>query len=284
MLKEHKPMHDVEVNRFILESFTQLTDKNLNLATWHTDNHLTIFKHWINSSTCRKIYGLHEFRYQALCSGTSQAIENFINRNQKRRLRFSRNEFVLSKIICNVNSVDWCCLEDQDITENDAVVISWPFSGNGGIYPGVQDLIKSCERYNVPVLVDAAYFGISSDIEIDVTSTCISDVCVSLSKPFSTMLRHGIRFTRLSHDDLLQNTSDQGIINRPAVVVSSKLMEQFDADYIVKKYLSRHKEICQYNNLTSTPTLTLAVGDKNIYSEFNRGDFVRVCITNELLA
>lgn len=283
MLREHRPIHDAEINEFLLQTTKLINEKNVILENWSTENHISIYENWINQSKHREITGLGEFKYRALCSGTSQAIENFINRNQQRRIRFSRNEFVLSRIVCNANSISWAYLEDDSIEENDAVVVSWPFSGNGGHYSNMHSLINNCERHNVPILVDAAYFGISTDIEILLTSHCITDVCISLSKPFSTMLRHGIRFTRTCYDDTIQNASNQGILHRPTIVMASNLMLNYNSDYIVEKYLKENKKICQENFLVPTPTITLALGDDNIHSEFKRGDYVRVCITDELM-
>jgi hypothetical protein len=283
MLKEHKPIYDTDVNDFLIQTTKLINEKNLILENWITQNHVSIYKNWIYQSKRRKIIGLDDFEYCALCSGTSQVIENFINRNQQRRLRFSRSEFVLSRIVCDANSINWDYLEEDEIRENDAVIVSWPFSGNGGDYPNISYLIKDCETYCVPILVDAAYFGIATDIEILVTSHCITDVCISLSKPFSTMLRHGIRFTRRYFDDTIQNSSKQGILHRPTIIMASELMLNYNSDYIVEKYFKKNKKICQENFLVSTPTITLALGDNNIHSEFNRGDFTRVCITDELM-
>jgi hypothetical protein len=283
MLKEHKPIYDKEINEFILKSLRQLTNECIDLQNWSTEYHLSVFESWIFNSTRRSISGLKNFSYRAICSGTSAAIENFINRNQHRRLRFSQSEFALSKIVCNANSISWTWLESEEIKVNDAVVISWPFSGNGNTYPNIDELIKQCEKYNVPVLIDAAYFGISDGIEILTDNQCITDVCVSLSKPFSTMLRHGIRFTRIKYDDVIQNSNDLGILNRSSVVVASDLMRNFNSDYIVDKYIQKNKTICQKNNIIPSPTITLANGDKTSYPEFCRGNFVRLCITDELM-
>lgn len=282
MLKEHKPIFDANVNDTLMSSLVEV--RNLELESWSTDHHIEVFKSWISNSQKRKLIGIQDFENIALCSGTSQAIENFINRNQSRRLRFSNAEFVLAKICCNANSIGWKFLEDGQLESNDAVVLSFPFSGNGGIYPGFGDLIERCTDFQVPVLIDSAYFGICTDLDIDLGAPCITDVTLSLSKPFSTMLRHGIRFTRMKYDDLIQTNSDLGILARPCVALSSLLMSKFDADYVVNKYLNRYRDICDRQQLMTTPTITLALGDQKKHAEFSRSGYVRVCVTDELLA
>lgn len=283
MLKEHKPIYDDAVNTFILDSLSSLTSDDLALKSWCSMEHVDIFASWICHSKHRQIIGLNDFTYRALCSGTCQAIESFINRYQTRRIRFSKNEFVLARIVCNANSISWKWLEDEEIQSNDAVVLSCPFSGNGGFIDNFDGLIRDCQILSIPVLIDSAYFGISTGIKIDVSSPCITDVCVSISKPFSTMLRHGIRFSRTYHDDLIQNSSDTGIIARPCVLVASQTLCKFDADYIVNRYLSRYKKICDDYNLDPTHTITLALGSSDKFLDFKRGDYTRICVTDEIL-
>lgn len=283
MLKEHKPVYDLAVNEHIMQCLSTLRQDELASEYWSESTHIEIFESWIQQSQHRLINGLSDFKHRALCSGTSQAIETFITRNQHRCIRFSKNEFILSKIVCNANGIPWRWLEDGPVQAGDAIIISCPFSGNGSYLTDFNSVISSCEKLEVPVLVDAAYFGISSEILIDVTSPCITDVCVSISKPFSTMLRHGIRFTRLYYDDPLQNASAMGIISRPCAIVSSKLLLKFDSDYIVNRYISKYQQVCSDRLLIKTPTITLALGDPDLHQDFKRGDFVRICVTDEIL-
>lgn len=283
MLKEHKPINDAEVKRFILQSLSNLTANDLDLRSWSTVQHIDIFESWIHNSKHRQFVGLNNFPHRALCSGTNQAIETFANRNQSRRIRFSKNEYVGAKIICNANGLSWKWLEDGIIEQNDAVIISCPFSGNGGYINNFDQLLTDCQPASVPVLIDAAYFGISTGIKIDVSNPCITDVCVSISKPFSTMLRHGIRFTREYHDDILQITSDMGILPRPCVSVASQILCEFNSDYIVDRYISKYKKVCIDHDLEQTPTITLALGSPDTFADFKRGDYIRICVTDEIL-
>lgn len=283
MLKEHKPIYDPEVNAFLHQHFADLTAHDLDLRSWSPVEHIEIFESWIKNSQHRQIIGLEDFKHRALCAGTSQAIETFINRNQNRRIRFSKSEFALAKIVCNANGVSWHWLEDGPVQVGDAVVISCPFSGNGGYMDGLEEILGDCEISAVPVLIDAAYFGISTGIKIDVNSPCITDVCISISKPFSTMLRHGIRFTRSYHDDTVQNSSTMGIVPRPCVLLSSQILCKFGSDYIVDKYLSRYRNVCDDYSLMQTPTVTLALGSPDTFQDFQRGNYIRICVTDEVL-
>jgi hypothetical protein len=201
----------------------------------------------------------------------------------KRRIRFSRAEFVASKIVSNHCQANWKFLEDGDLEPGDALVISFPFSGNGGAYPEWDMLIADCLKHNIPVLVDTAYYGISHNIHLDLTPECITDVVTSLSKPMNVQLRLGLRLSREYHDDLVQGNSDSKLINRIAAQIGIEIMKKFPHDYIISKYLEKNEKICQTLNLTPTNTITLAIGNQHDHKDFFRNGYYRVCITDELL-
>lgn len=284
MLIAHKPLQDPEIVNKLFEIVRAVDYDLVDINSWSTQPHVEQFCSWIKQGSYNTIVGLESFPYAALCAGTSDAISTFIARNNKRRIRFSRAEFTLSKIVCNSMQLDWAFLEDADLEHNDAVVVSFPFSGNGRSHPSYNKLITTCERLQIPVCVDAAYLGIGFGLHIVLTSPCITDVTVSLSKPFSTMLRHGIRFTRIRYDDTIQNNSETGILPRINVVTATELMKLFPQDYIITKYHSKYQTICHKLNLMPTNTITLASGTTDQYSEFVRGSYVRICLTDELLS
>jgi hypothetical protein len=199
-------------------------------------------------------------------------------------MRFSQSEFVLGKVVSNNASINWAYIEDDDIRPGDAVLISLPFSGNGSRLPNYQLLIDTCNRLHVPVCLDLAYAGIGFDLEINVNEPCVVEVVSSVSKPFSPVLRHGIRYSKQRLDDNIQIASESGILPRINIDVSSRLLEKFSKDYIVDKYIQQYHRVCAELGLQHTNTITLAIGDLNRHKEFVRGGQVRICITDELLS
>lgn len=282
MQLQHKPICDPEVTDFIATSIKNsalLVDQD----NWSVNPHIDTFVKWIKNSRYNQVIGLEAFVNRGICQGTSQAIEQFILRHHDRRIRFSQDEFVLSRIVCNNASINWCAIEQDIIRHNDALIISVPFSGNGAQYPDMTSLLDQCNDKAVPVLVDAAYFGIANGIVLDITSDCVTDCCFSITKPLHAHFRHGIRFTRKRHDDAIQVTNDRGIMPRICVELSSLVMQTFSCDYIRNKYWPRYLEVCQLLDLNQTNTFTLALGDKVKHAEFHRGNYVRICVTDELM-
>jgi hypothetical protein len=284
MLLAHKPLVDSDVKKTVFSVNANLRPEDIELESWDTKIYLDRFEHWINSSTHNKVIGLENFSHKAYCAGVNEAIAVFVSRHAaKKRIRFGRAEFVGAKINSNAMQANWCLLEDDEIRVNDAVILSWPYAGNGHEIPEQDLLLKQCQHLDVPVMIDLAYFGISHGMTFDVSHHCITDVAVSLSKPLSVPLRLGMRFTRNYHDDNIQSLSDSKIYNRMAVKTGTELMKTFSHDWLIDKYLPLYQEVCAKLNLQSTPTITLALGNSVKHKEFFRNGYYRVCVTDELL-
>jgi len=284
MILAHKPLTDPLVQQEIANLLKNFDVNQTDITTWKTQPYIDEFLQWITHGNHTQVRGLESFKHGALCNGTSSAIETFIQRNNKRRIRFSCAEFVLSKIVSNSIGAQWCYLENDVLTTNDAVVLSYPFSGNGTVLPNLDQVLAQCTEKNIPVLVDLAYIGIGHNLVIDITAPCITDVTTSISKPFATMLRHGVRFTKQYYDDNIQSSSDIGILPRINIVIATQLMQKFSKDYIVDRYISKYLQICKDLELLPTNTITLAIGDNEKYPEFVRGGTARICVTDELLS
>jgi len=280
----HHPLIDPIIQDRLQYYLTSQTMSDINLANWNIENYVVKFLSWIQHSSYNQLHGLDAFANTAYCAGALEGIANFVHRHAvKRRLRFSRAEFVGSKIACNHAQANWLFLEDAKLAKNDAVIISLPFSGNGGHHNDYDNIIEYCNKNNVPVLLDMAYYGISYNIKVDVDQPCISDIVFSLSKCFSVPMRLGLRLTRHEHDDLIQVNSNMKLINRWAVNAGIKLLNDFDINWLVDRYRPLQHAICMENNLEITNTLTLALGQPVVHDNFMRNGYRRVCITDELL-
>lgn len=280
----HIPLLDPHIQQ---ELQTQLSCTQLDSTPpgeWKIDSYLDTFTNWLQSSKLNQITDLGAFKHRAYSNGTCDSIAEFVHRHSKyRRLRFSRAEFVLSKITANNVRCNWEWLEEDQIDRDDAVVISLPFSGNGSMIPDFETLLDTCDQLGVPVLLDLAYYGISFGLDVDLSHRCITDVTCSLSKPVNTFIRCGIRFTRALYDDRIQLLSDLGIVNRQATTVAENVMLKFSSDYIGNTYAERYNKVCNDLDLVKTNTVTLALGRENKHGEFFRNGYYRICITDELL-
>lgn len=280
----HVPLLDPAVQEELKSQLAAAEIDSSPPGAWKIDSYLDAFTNWMQSSKSNRIVGLEQFKHRAYSSGTVDSIAEFICRHtNSRRLRFSRAEFILSKIVSNSVNNTWTWLESEPLESGDALVISLPFSGNGSTIPDFNTLLDTCDKLDIPVLLDLAYLGISYDLDIDLTHPCITDVTCSLSKPINSFLRCGIRFTRQLHDDRVQLMSDLGVVNRVATKVAEALMLKFPSDYIFNTYKKQYDTVCSNLGLEKTNTLTLALGNADQYQDFLRNGFYRICITNELI-
>jgi hypothetical protein len=81
---------------------------------------------------------------------------------------------------------------------------------------------------------------------------------------------------------MTQINSDLKVYNRVAVWTGIELMNQFNIDWLLSKYVYRQTEVCAALELKPSATFTLAQGDPEIYKEFNRNGYNRICITDEI--
>jgi len=280
----HDPIVDQTIKNEIQQLLKTVDYNSLDLDRWNIEEYFSAFKNWIASSKYNNITGLEKFDVLSYSCGSLESIVSFVHRHSvKKRLRFSKAEFVASKIASNHCGATYLFLEDGEIEVNDAVIISLPFSGNGDHYPNYNQLIKHCDGLGVPVLLDVSYYGISHGMSIDVNNKCITDVVFSLSKPMTVQLRLGIRFCKIDHDDLVQVNSNGKLFNRLSATIGIELMKKFSHNWLVEKYLPRYETVCKKYDLKQTPTFTLATSDNIAYKQFQRNGFNRICITQELL-
>lgn len=284
--KNSDPIYDKDIKIFIQNILSK--KEILKFENCSNQQFVKQYKKWLKNSTFNSITGLDKFKYGNYSYGSTTAIAEFIKRNADKRLRVSKDDFLLSKILSKSYKTKFTPLEDEEIKKNDVLVISHPFSGNGDIYPSFKNVLDQCDKNDVPVLIDGAYFGISHDLHYPLDRKCIKEFTSSLSKNFGVQnLRIGIRLSKDFIDDALNAPIQMAdCFNKLNALIGIKLMKKFSADYIIKKYTKVYDKICTKFNLIPTQTVTFGLGDKlskKNKSKFQRGSYVRVCISKALV-
>jgi len=239
---------------------------------------------WIKNSKNNHLRGLDNFPHTTLTSGTTESFIIFWAKHSKRRLRCFKAEFMLHRLTWRNNELDWKFLEDDIIRENDAVIISLPFSDIGNEHPKTKEILDACDKLGVPVLIDCAYMVIAKDIDIDFNRKCIEVIAFSLSKGFWGVdkLRCGIRFQRVEDDDEIDVLNGWGTLNLISLAISYKLISTFDSDYNWTTFGGKYEEVTKKYGLLPTNCILFALGGDE-YNRFNRGGYVnRICLSNAL--
>ena len=278
----HIPLKDKETVRYL----DNVIFKNIDYKMLDDVSSILLdqtWRDWLLQSTYNKIIGLEKFLYSAFVPGTTDAFGEFISRYPEKRIRVSRSDFILTKILSKTYQRNLVYLEEEKLKAGDCLIISLPYSGNGSYHPDWPDLLNHCDEYDIPVFVDGAYFGISHGIEYPLNRNCIKDFTTSLSKNLAgNSLRLGIRFTKdLIDDGITAGMLGSDVFDRLGAYITIELLKNFSHDWTVNKYLDIQNKICHDHRLEPTNTLTLALGSEEM-EEFKRGDYIRVSISNEL--
>jgi len=277
----HDPLSTPEINQHVDTVLKNMTYERLD--KFSASQFENDWRAWLSSSTHNSIKGLGGMEHCAFCPGTTDAFGEFISRYPGNRIRVSRSDFIITRVLCKAYGRDLCYLEDDELRTGDSLIISVPFSGNGGMHPHFDSMMDSCDQLDIPVFIDAAYFGISHGVHYDLTRPCVKDMATSLSKNFvGNPLRLGVRFTKERIDDSITIALlGAKIFDKVNGHISSELLKKFPHDWIIDKYMRKSTEVCRELGLTTTNTLTLALGDESM-QEYKRGDYVRVCISKHL--
>jgi len=277
----HDPLKTKEVIEYVDNILVKLNYAdldNFSVTQFESD-----WRSWLSNSSYNKIIGLESMKHCAFCPGTTDAFGEFVSRYHNNRIRVSRSDFIITRVLSKAYGRNLCYLEDDELKPNDSLIISVPFSGNGSMHPDFNKIMDTCDELNIPVFIDAAYFGISHGITYDLTRPCIKDLTTSLSKNLvGNPLRLGVRFTKeLVDDSITIALIGANIFDKVNGYISSELLKKFPQDWLIEKYMDKNKTMCEKLGLQRTNTLTLAIGDESM-QEYKRGDYIRVCISNHL--
>lgn len=221
--------------------------------------------------------GLDEFKYAVYSHGTSEAFDKFYLKNLNRRFRIFRSEYLYHQLAWRNSNLDWKYIDDARLEKNDAVIISYPFADTGNKHELMDFILHNCTALGIPVLIDCAYYTISTGLEFDFTHKCITDITFSLSKMFPVAhARIGMRLTREDDDDTLFVYEKANYQNRLGAILGLELIRNFEPDYIVNKYKDTQIKFCKLTNTQPSSTVLFGLGNEQ-WDNYNRGG-----ITNRL--
>lgn len=258
-------VNDAEVINSLDVDLTHLTDINANR------NFCSTYLNWIKSHTGHTILGLEDYKFAVYSHGTSEAFDKFYLKNLNRRFRIFKSEYLYHQLAWRNSKLLWDYIENDVLKSTDAVIISLPFADTGNKHIAMDDVLNECNRLNIPVLIDCAYFTISTGLTFDFTHPCITDITFSLSKTFPVAhARIGMRLTRTDDDDTLFVYEKANYQNRLGASLGLLLINKFSPEYIVTKYKDKQKEFCKLANVESSSTVIFGIATNN-WKEYNRG-------------
>ncbi len=276
---------DLEVVKFWRDVFKDGVNPTMNSEHYSFPNTDEIFvdkfDKYIKASKVNNLKGLNDYKHRSFIHGTSQAFDSFWMRHNTKRFRCFKGEFFYHQANWK-KFYKWCYLEDDRIMTNDAVVISLPFSDYGKEHPRMREILDECEKWEVPVLIDCAYYLIGRGIEFNFTEyDCIEDITFSLSKGFhlANRLRAGTRYSKKYYDDNIHMMIQFHQYSFLSAYLGTELLSYFPPDYTVNKWRDKQLKFCKKFNFKPSDCVIFAFGGDE-YKELNRGTEVnRLCIS-----
>lgn len=263
-------INDSNVLQSMSVDLSKLTDKDINRQF------CTEYLDWIKSHSNVQL-GLDKFKYAVYSHGTSESFDKFYMKNLNRRFRIFKAEYLYHQLAWRNSKLDWAFIEDARLDNNDAVIISYPFADTGNKHDQMDFILHNCSALGIPVLIDCAYYTISSGLEFNFNHECITDITFSLSKTFPVAhARIGMRLTKDDDDDTLFVYEKANYQNRLGAELGLKLINNFNSTYIVDKYKQTQIEFCKLTNTQPSSTVLFGLGGDD-WKEYNRGS-----ITNRL--
>lgn len=235
------------------------------------DEFLDLYPQWIASSKLNKFTGLEKFPNKYISLGVSQAIDDFVLYcfKAEKRLRVFKGEYGYGREISFADRVP--TVNDLPLAEGDALLISCPFSATGDVHPEWNSIVETCNRLEIPVFVDCAFFGTCIDIQVDFNQPCIDTVAFSPTKGLNCgNMRSGMAMSMRSGKNCSLDILTQwhhGI--HIHTYLAYNLMKNFSPDTIPLTYQSIQHKVCEHYGLTPTKTMHLGLGDDS-WSYFNR--------------
>lgn len=256
--------------------FNSIDESSIHLEQ---DTFLELYPQWIASSKLNQFTGLDKFPHRFVSLGVTQALDwwHYYCSANHLRLRMFRGEYPYNRDTILENWTQDRYIDDTELLPGDAVVISFPFSGNGRKHQRWDEIIATCNDMDIPVFVDCAWFGTCFDLKVDLNQKCIKMVGFSTGKGLSCgNWRSGIVFSRFNEEQCslgLQTEWRHGIhLN---VAIANELMRNFGPDTMPKKYKESHTTVCDHYGLEHSNTIHIAVApDTPEFAEFNRDGVV----------
>lgn len=226
---------------------------------------------WVKRDRANNIEGLELFGHACYSQATTEAFDKFYLKNNNRRFRCFRAEYMYHILTWRNCFPNWCFLDQEPLAATDAVIISYPFSDTGDKHPQMDEILQQATDLGVPVLLDMAYFGLCAGLDFDLTWPCITDVTFSMSKSFPVAhARIGMRLTRTDDDDPLFVVNKTNYTSRLGAAIGIHMLGQFSSDYIPNKYRDQQLVWCQELDADPSPTVIFGMGSDR-WHMYNRG-------------
>ena len=195
-------------------------------------------------------------------AGATQSFDSFYLRHRDKHFCCFTGEYFYHLKTWISNNINWSFIQHEDeLTNNSALVISYPFCDTGNFYY-LENILDKCDQLQIPVLLDMAYYPLTNTPGVEFTHNCIDTVAFSLSKTFPVAnYRIGVRYTKKNIYDGQKLHDDINYNNFASCYLGYKLIQEFPVNYIAQKYRNMQQEVCDTFQLEPSDSVIFALGN-----------------------
>lgn len=232
------------------------------------------FAGWILNHGSNNIIGLDQYDAD-YSEGTTQGFDSFYLRHSAKRFRCFVGEYFYHIKTWESNNINWSWTDGTDLEPGDALVLSQPFCDTVKQFDNLDQLLDTCNKLKIPVLLDLCYYIISENININLQHECIDTVTFSLSKawPISTA-RVGMRYTRKDIFDGQKLHSSIGYNNNLGAYIGNLVLDHYNSDWISTIRKQQYTKICQVLKLDTTASVCFGLGDST-WTGYSRRELLK---------
>lgn len=248
----HRPMFD--------RSFFQLIEELSGKQNYSADvvelrtRYLSNIDTWINSSRLNRICGLSTFPDRDVIIGVTHSIDDLHITHHKSLVVYEKSYPYLKRMRPDITERNV-----NNLTEGDVLLLEIPFAYYGDAHPDTNKILNRCQELNIPVHVDAAWYGCLKDFEFDYSHPAIESVSFSLSKGLGLgSHRTGIRYSKKRWPGPVSIINDFNMCVVSTIWYGINFMNEFPIDYLQNKYSEAYELVCNKLNLTKTKAIHLA--------------------------
>lgn len=250
-----KPIYDRAFHRLIEEITNQA--KELSDPSELRLQYLEQVDKWLQGSEINTVTGLDKFLERDVIIGVTHTLDDLqITHHQK--------IVILDKAYAYYKRLrpDITVRTLETLQAGDVLVFEAPYAHYGDLHPQTYEILRRCFELQIPVHIDAAWYGCMRDFKFDYSHPAIESVSFSLSKGLGLgSFRTGIRYSKSRWPGPVTIANDFNMNVIANMWIGMKFMEKFPIDYVQDRYGEAYKLVCQKLNLKPTKAIHVAFKD-----------------------
>jgi len=222
------------------------------------ENFLKAFDGWIHASTLNEIRGLAAFPERDLISGVTHFLDDLHVRFGERLVCMEREYAYHRRIRPEIPQ-----RRLETLQKGDVLVFAVPFALFGDLHPQTTEILNRCLELDIPIHVDAAWYGCLRDFSFDYDHPAVHSVAFSLSKGLGLgSQRCGVRYCRVRPPGLVSVINDFNMEIRAPFACGLQFIREFGSDYLQNKYAEAYQLVCDVYGLQPTKALHIALDEE----------------------